>query len=363
MSPRVRVELGERSYDVAIDAGSLGNLGKLAAALPKVRQAVVVSDDRVAELYAPAAIDSLAQAGLAASLLVFPNGEANKNLATLGRLYDELFAIEPAIDRQTLIVALGGGVVGDVAGLLAATALRGLRFVQCPTTLLADVDSSVGGKTGIDHPAGKNLIGAFHQPAGVLVDVETLRTLPPGELQSGLAECVKHAIIRDESLLDFIDTNADLILSMRARTMVELVARNVAIKAAVVSADEREAGQRAHLNFGHTIGHALEALGGYGSMSHGQAVALGMVAACVVAERRGMCEATLRGRLAHTLGRLGLAVTLPAPDADAVWAIMQHDKKTTGGEVRMILPLGCGQVEVKPVRRAELAPALEAISE
>lgn len=359
----IAVDLGQRSYTVRVGAGVLGKLGDMVATLPKAKSVVLVADSTVAELYGPAALKALRSSGLTATMVDFPAGEAHKNLHTLSHLFDELFAVRPAVDRNTVLVALGGGVTGDIAGFIAATALRGLRFVQCPTTLLADVDSSVGGKTGVDHPAGKNLIGAFHQPSGVLIDVETLRTLPSGELQSGLAECVKHAMIRDESLLGFIEANVDVILGLDGHILTDLVARNVAIKAAVVSADERETGVRAHLNFGHTIGHAIETLVGYGNMTHGQAVALGMIAACRMACRRGLVGQELVGRLVETLRRLGLAVRQEALDAGRIWEIMQHDKKTSGGQVRMVLPAGCGQVDVyDDIRPDEVRDAVASLA-
>jgi len=346
MPKTVRVELGSRSYEVRIASGLLTEIGRAAADIDNVGQVVVISDSNVSRLYGRAVMDSLALAGLRATQIDFPAGEASKTLATAGMIFDRLFAISPAIDRNCLVLALGGGVPGDVAGFVAATALRGLRWMQCPTTLLADVDASVGGKTAVDHGAGKNLIGAFHQPAGVVIDVDTLATLPAEELRSGLAECVKHALIRDGSLLDFIEDNCRAILECRPETMTELIALNVAIKASVVTADEREAGLRAHLNFGHTVGHGIEAFVGYGKITHGQAVALGMIAACVLAEGRGLVAASLRERLTEILRRLGLDVRWPGLDAEAVWRIMQHDKKARGGKLRFVLPTGLGKVDV-----------------
>jgi len=241
-----------------------------------------------------------------------------------------------------LLVALGGGVTGDLAGFVAATALRGLRWLQCPTTMLADVDASVGGKTGLDSPAGKNLIGAIHQPNGVLIDVEALKTLDDDQLSSGLAECVKHAIIRDASLLDFLEDNAEAVFARDGEVLTELIARNVGIKAAVVSSDERESGERAHLNFGHTVGHAIETALGYGRISHGAAVSLGMVAACRRAASRGLIEQDLCRRVEALLARLRLPVRQPGLDGRQIWQIMQHDKKARSGRVRMVLPVTMG---------------------
>ena len=346
MQRTIAVDLGPRSYDVRVGAGLLDELGQAVADLPDVTSTVVISDSTVAELYAGRAVRSLTAAGLAASAIEFPAGEANKTLATAGKLFDRLFAIEPPVDRSCVIVALGGGVAGDLVGFVAATALRGMRFVQCPTTLLADVDASVGGKTGVDHPAGKNLIGAFHQPSGVLIDVAALKTLPEAELINGLAECVKHAVIRDAELLGLIEDSAEAILACDGEVMADLVTRNVAIKAAVVAADERESGERAHLNFGHTIAHAIEALVGFGEISHGQAVALGMVAACRLATTRGLIEEEAAQRIEDVLAALKLPVRRDGLDAHQIWRIMQHDKKARGGQVRMVLPVVLGQVAV-----------------
>ncbi|MHC4295252.1 MAG: 3-dehydroquinate synthase [Planctomycetota bacterium] len=359
----VRVELGERSYDVRVGAGLLDGLGSAVAACGNVGQVVIVSDSTVTDLYGKRAGESLEAAGLRTALIHFPAGEANKNLATMKRIYDRLFAIAPAIDRNCIIVALGGGVPGDVAGFVAATALRGLRFFQCPTTLLADVDASVGGKTGVDHETGKNLIGAFHQPQGVLIDVETLRTLPSRELRSGLAECVKHTVIRDATLLDFIESNAEKLLECQSEPLIELIARNVAIKAAVVAADERESGVRAHLNFGHTVGHAIEAALGYGTISHGQGVALGMIAAARIAEGKSLVDASLRERLERVLERLGLATRVKNLDADAIWRIMQHDKKAAAGRPRFVLPVELGKVDIfDDVSEQEVRDAVEKLA-
>jgi len=346
MEQTVRVELGRRSYDVRIGAGLLGQLGSAVADVGEVRSAVVVTETTVGPLYAGRAVESLKSAGLSASAIEFPAGEVNKTLSTFSRVIDALFAVSPPIDRSTVLVALGGGVPGDLGGFVAATALRGLRLFQCPTSLLADVDASVGGKTAVDHEVGKNLIGAFHQPVGVLIDVATLRTLPPRELAGGLAECVKHAVIRDAGLLEFIEDQADALLAVAADVTTELIARNVAIKAGVVAADERESGERTHLNFGHTIGHAIEARGGYGEVSHGEAVSLGMVAACRLAVGRGLLEDEAAARVEELLGRLALPVRRPGLDADEIWRIMQHDKKALGGQVRMVLPVMLGAVAI-----------------
>lgn len=346
MERTVRVDLGERSYSIRIAPGLLESVGEAVGELKNVSSAVVITDSTVSQLYGQQVVNSLSGAGLNASVIDFPAGECNKTAKTYCDLMDSLFAVEPAIDRDSVIVALGGGVPGDVAGFVAATALRGLRFIQCPTTLLACVDSSVGGKTGIDHATGKNLIGAFHQPCEVIVDVETLRTLPREELCNGLAECVKHGVIRDAGLLDFIESNADAIFACDADVMAELIARNVAIKADVVARDERESGLRAHLNFGHTIGHAIEALTGFGEVTHGQGVALGMMAENHIAVARGLLEPADAERIESLLKRLSLPVRLDGLDAGKIQAIMQHDKKTRAGQIRMVLPTKIAAVDI-----------------
>jgi len=356
----VHVDLGDRSYDVRIGPGLLAEAGRTVAQIPRARAAVVISDTTVADRYGPAVVEALRAADVSAALLSFPAGEASKTLATCAALFDGLFAVEPAVDRDTVIVALGGGVPGDIAGFVAATALRGLRWVQVPTTLLADVDASVGGKTAVDHAAGKNLIGAFHQPAAVLIDVDPLRTLSNDELRNGLAECVKHGVIRDAALLDDIEAAAEAIFARDAKVLTDLVARNVAIKAAVVAGDERESGPRADLNFGHTVGHAIEAAVGYDRIRHGEGVSLGMVAACRLAAARKLISAADAARVEGLLGRLGLPVRRGGLDADALWAVMQHDKKARDGKVRMVLPVRLGAVKIfDDVTPAEIRRAIE----
>ena len=346
MHRTVRVNLCQRSYEVLIGQGLLAD--ELAKALPPMRASsvVVISDSNVAPLYGQAAVKVLAGAGLAVNLIEFPAGESNKTLATCGAIFDKLFALTPAIDRHSVIVALGGGVTGDIAGFVAATALRGIRFLQCPTTLLADVDASVGGKTGVDHASGKNLIGAFHQPSGVLIDVDTLKTLPVAQIRNGLAECVKHGVIRDVTLLDFLESNAEKILACDSQTMIDLLECNVAIKAQVVSADEKEAGVRMHLNFGHTIGHAIETLVGYDQIGHGEAVSLGMVAACHIAVARKLIDKKFARRIEALLVRLSLPTTCKKLDCDKIFELMKHDKKARGGKILMVLPTGIDKVEV-----------------
>ena len=363
MERLVNVDLGLRSYEVRVGPGLLAELGETVREQFRPSSVVVISDDAVASIYGEACLASLRNTGLRAEMLTFPAGEPSKTLDTYAGLMDGLLGLDDPIDRDTAIVALGGGVAGDLAGFVAATALRGLRLVQCPTSLLACVDSSVGGKTGVDHAAGKNLIGAFHQPSAVLIDTEALRTLPEAEVRNGLAECVKHAVIRDPKLLRAIADRASDILSCDSEAMVELVARNVAIKAAVVSADEREQGVRADLNYGHTVGHAIETHLGYDAIRHGEAVSLGMIAENEIALSRGMLARDEAGRIRHALEALGLPTRRAGLDGDALWSVMRHDKKARCGAVRFVLPRSVGQVEiVSDVDRGEASAALEALA-
>lgn len=375
MKKKIHVELGERSYDVRIAPGLLGEVGASIAELTDARQVVIVTDSNVAPLYAGRVADSLGKVGIASRIIEFPAGEPSKNLATVSNLLDELFnrtplaSGKPAIDRNTVIVALGGGVAGDMGGFVAAVSLRGLRYVQCPTSLLAVVDSSVGGKTGVDHAAGKNLIGAFHQPLAVLSDIETLRTLPITELRNGLGECVKHAVIRDAGLLEFIETNADTLqstddgkLAFDAEIMCELLGRNVEIKAEVVCADERETGVRAHLNYGHTIGHAIETFVGYENIRHGEAVALGMVAANHIAVERSLLDQPIADRIVKILRNLQLSTSYALLNAAEIRDIMKHDKKACDGKIRMVLPSALGDVDIyDDITEQEVAEAVKSI--
>ena len=367
----IPVNLAGRSYKVTVGVNLPEQVGAAAAQLcGGSGRAVIITDSNVGPLYAATVADNFHRVGCRCDVIEFPAGEEHKNLTTYGGVMDELLSLTPPIDRRSVIVALGGGVVGDLGGFVAATALRGLPFINVPTTLLSDVDAAVGGKTGVNAKAGKNLIGAFHQPAAVIIDAVVLKTLPAGELGNGLAECVKHGVIRDDSLLDFIEGGVAKIMAGDADTLAELVGRNVAIKAAVVVADERESSERAHLNFGHTIGHAVETAAGYGVVSHGQAVALGMVAAFGIAEARSLIDSAAAGRVRKILEALSLPVgfddlpLLPADarDPDRLREIMSHDKKTLDGVVRFVLPVALGSVAIfDDVTDDQIAAAVAAL--
>lgn len=345
----VLVELADRSYTVHIEPGILARAGHEIRRVAPHDQAALVHDERVTSTHARQVAASLAASGYRVAEAPIPSGEEQKNLETIHRLYNVL--CEAGHERKSPLVAVGGGVTGDAAGFAAASYLRGVPFVQCPTTLLAMVDASVGGKVGVNIPQGKNLVGAFHQPAAVLIDTETLATLPARELRCGLAECVKHAMIRDADLLTWIETHLEAILDLDADTMVELVRRNVAIKAAVVMADEREAGVRAHLNFGHTFAHAVEAVHHYRSdegFRHGEAVALGMVAATHLAGNLGWVGREVLDRLVRLLTRIGLPVHAGdrLGDRHALMSAMLLDKKVRESRITLVLPREAGHVDM-----------------
>jgi 3-dehydroquinate synthase len=351
---RVRVPLGPRSYEIAVVTRRADLFGAfLRQALERTwagsacRRALVVTDANLAELGLPAAYQAaLSGAGIEPAMTVLPAGERTKSLRHLSGLYDEL--VSHKADRHTLIVALGGGVIGDLAGFLAATFARGLPLLMIPTTLLAQVDSSVGGKVGINHPAAKNAIGAFHQPIGVWIDTETLGTLPARELRCGLAEVVKYGVILDSDFFATLERIAEDLLGRDDRALRHVVTASCRLKAGVVSRDEREeTGLRAVLNFGHTIGHAIEAVAGYGGLyQHGEAVAVGMVAENRLAERLGYIGADVTARLVRLLERMGLPTSAPGLDPDRLLDAIARDKKNRDGKLRFVLPRSIGAVEL-----------------
>jgi len=332
-------------YPVFVGWELLSSLGERLRARGASGRAFVISDSTVAPLYGKQLGEAVTGAGYEAVMLVVPAGEESKSLKLAGRVYDWL--VERRAERGDFIVALGGGVVSDVAGFVAATFARGLAFVVCPTSLLAMVDASIGGKTGVNHPKGKNLIGAFHQPRLVLADAATLRTLPARELRSGLAEVAKHAFILDAGLIDFLEKRAEALLALEPDTTVQAVRRSAAIKCAVVSEDEREQGRRIVLNFGHTVGHALEAATEYKLLLHGEAVSLGMVAAARVSEALGLLSAEEANRVGALLSRFGLPVNLKQIDVERVLAATELDKKVRGQAVRWVLLEGFGRTVVR----------------
>ena len=331
----VTVALGERGYPVHIGAGLLRDAGALVLPLLATPRCVIVTNPVVAAHWLAPLRASLAASGVANETIVIADGEAHKNWATLHDVLTRLLEIRA--ERSTTLIALGGGVVGDIAGFAAATYQRGMPYVQVPTTLLAQVDSSVGGKTGVNHPLGKNMIGAFHQPRAVLIDTDCLGTLPDRELSAGLAEVIKYGAIRDRGLFDWLEANVDGLLARDGGALAHAIAESCRIKAAVVAADEREAGERALLNFGHTFGHAIEAGAGYGEWLHGEAVAAGMTMAATLSARLSALPADDVARLAALLRRARLPVDPPRFGADRYLALMRHDKKVVAGAIRFVL--------------------------
>ncbi len=345
MANTVHVALGERSYDILIGDGLLsGELTRLSAKLKLGRRCAIITDSTVRPLYGATVRDALAGAGLQASLLTVPAGENSKSLKVSGELYEHLATAQ--LSRRSFIVALGGGVVGDLAGFIAATYLRGVDFVQAPTTLLAMVDSSVGGKVAINLPQGKNLVGAFYQPRLVLADLALLRSLPEREFRSGMAEVIKYGVIYDAKLFELLEQRLDALMAKDMAQLAPVIARCCEIKADVVSQDERESGLRAILNFGHTVGHAIEAVAGYGGYLHGEAVAIGMLAAARLSQKRGGLGAADVARIESLLRRAGFDLTLPAVPFAKIIAPMRVDKKAVEGKLRFVLARRIGEVFV-----------------
>jgi 3-dehydroquinate synthase len=350
-----------QNRDYAIHIGET-NMGAACAAIARSKRCVIVSQPRIANLYGAGLQNSLEEAGFVVlGTVCFPDGEEAKHLETVTSLCESLYALPEPLDRRTLIVALGGGVVGDVTGFLAAIYLRGLDFVQIPTTLLAMVDSSVGGKTGVDLKSGKNLVGAFHQPRLVVANIDVLKTLPEADFLSGLAEIVKYGVIADPELFAFMQENSQSILSRDPSTLTHLIVRSCEIKAEVVVADEHETtGLRAILNFGHTIGHALEGATHYARYLHGEAIAIGMMSACCIGEVFGITPLTLRQELVALLTKLGLPIALPKDISDAdLIALTAQDKKAIAGEARFVLASKMGKVALQD--KIPLATVLEGL--
>ncbi|MDJ1183960.1 3-dehydroquinate synthase [Roseofilum casamattae] len=343
----VNVDLGPLSYQIAIAPNSLENLGSLLADLNLGKKILVVSNPIVADYYGERAIASLSAAGFSVSSHLIPAGERYKTLDSIQTLYDK--ALEQRLERSSTLVALGGGVIGDMTGFAAATWLRGINFVQVPTSLLAMVDASVGGKTGVNHPQGKNLIGAFYQPRLVHIDPEVLKTLPEREFRAGMAEVIKYGVIWDNDLFVRLEgaTALNSFLAIDPELLNIILTRSCQAKAEVVSQDEKESGVRAILNYGHTIGHAIESLTGYETINHGEAVAIGMVAASEIAVRLGLWDRECGDRQLALLQKTGLPTQIPASvSVEDILDTLQTDKKVKAGRVRFILPTGIGEVKI-----------------
>jgi len=343
----VPVALAERAYNIYIGGGITGQLGAFCRAAELKGVAAVITNPLVASLYLAAVKAALESAGYLVMVVEIPDGEEYKNSATLNQVYDRL--ISSGLDRGSFIVALGGGVVGDLAGFAAATFLRGIPFVQVPTTLLAQVDSSVGGKTGINHRLGKNLIGAFYQPALVVADLDTLDTLAEREFLCGVAETLKYGVVLDRELFAYLAASVEAVIAREKKTLEHIVAAACRIKAAVVASDERETGRRAVLNFGHTIGHAVETLLGYGVLKHGEAVAIGMVQAARLSCQRGHSTAAELAQVENLVRSFGLATELPSFPVADYEKIISHDKKKRDDGVNFIFNQGIGDFVIEKV--------------
>ncbi|XID94273.1 3-dehydroquinate synthase [Paenibacillaceae bacterium WGS1546] len=340
------VDLGERSYPIYIGSGLIGGVGAKFAkhGVPVKSPVLLVTDAAVESLYASAVVDSLSGSGYSVKRAVVPSGETSKSLEMLDHLVEK--ALEAGLDRRSTVVALGGGVVGDLAGFVAASYMRGVRFVQIPTTILAH-DSSVGGKVAVNHRLAKNIIGAFHQPEFVLYDTDTLASLPAREVRAGLSEVIKHGLIRNERFVAYCDENAERLLALDPEALGYALYEGCKVKADVVSKDERESGLRAILNLGHTIGHALEAVAGYGELLHGEAIAIGMVGSARLAAKFGY-DAGIAETTERIFRKFGLPVRIPdSCSTEAIMSAMLHDKKFAEGRMVFVVPTSIGSVEIR----------------
>jgi 3-dehydroquinate synthase len=356
MMRTLEVSLGDRSYPIHIGQGLLAQGELIASALPQKR-AAVVTNETVAPLYLEPLAQALGSRGVEIVRIVLPDGEAHKNSQTLNTIFDAL--LENRCERKTAVIALGGGVIGDIAGFAAAVYLRGVPFVQIPTTLLSQVDSAVGGKTAINHPLGKNMIGAFYQPRVVLADTGTLSTLPDRELSAGLAEVIKYGLIRDAAFFKWLEDNIEALLAKDAKALAYAIEQSCRNKADVVAEDELETGVRAMLNFGHTFGHAIEAGTGFGTWLHGEAVAAGMVLAARLSQRLGNLTEADVDRATTLLARARLPVTAPDLGLERYIELMGHDKKVEGGRLKFVVLQEIGAASVAEAPRAMLADVLE----
>ena len=353
------VNLGDRSYPIHVGENILDRLGEFLDGLNLRGKAAVISNPVVAQLYLDPIHDALSQAGFEVTPILIPDGEEHKNLASLATIYDGL--IKARLQRRSCVLALGGGVVGDLAGFAAATYLRGVSYIPVPTTLLAQVDSSVGGKTGVNHEKGKNLIGVFHQPKLVVIDVAVLRTLPRRELVAGLAEVIKYGIIADSALFQLLEEKIERLLSIDRALLIQVIATCCAIKARVVEQDEREDDYRAVLNFGHTIGHALEAATGYRQFLHGEAVGVGMAKAAALSLERGLADRKSVERIIQLIKKSGLPTEIPSTVSIAnLLQGMEVDKKAAGDRIKFVMCNGIGKTRFDWLAPAEIAGGLGA---
>jgi len=341
----VKVGLGEKSYDILIGY-PLNKIGGMFNKYAGGAKTLIVTNPTIAKYYLKTVERSLQEAGFQVFVAQVPDGETHKSLAEANRLYAT--CVEYRLERESIIIGLGGGVIGDLAGYVAATFMRGLPVVQVPTTLLAQVDSSVGGKVAVNLPEGKNLVGAFYQPLLVYIDLAVLKTLPVEEMQAGMAEVIKYGVILDKDFFEYLEENIEKLRGLDSLVLETVVAQCCKLKARVVEKDERETGLRSILNFGHTLGHALEALTDYEKYKHGEAVAIGMVGACRIAEGMGMLKKEARGRIEHLIGKAGLPCRIKVGlSIDSIIEVLFLDKKVRGGKVRFVLPERIGRVVVR----------------
>ncbi len=355
----LRIDLADRSYDILIGQNLLARVGDHLSHLEQTRRAVVVTNPAINKLYGKILSEGLQNAGLKIECVEIPEGETHKTLADAQTVYDYL--IQNQYDRNTLLVALGGGVIGDLTGFIAATFLRGVPYIQVPTTLLSQVDSSVGGKTAVNHPQGKNLIGAFYQPRLVAIDLDTLRSLPIDEFRAGMAEIIKYGIIEDPRLFEFLEQNSEKILAQDTKCLETIIEASCTIKARVVERDELESNYRMVLNFGHTIGHAIEALTGYSRFKHGEAVAIGMVYAARLSCQLGKCSDDIVKRIEALVEKFGLPARLPEYSPGEYIETLYRDKKAHDKNIRFVLVRDIGTVEiVDRVSEADIKKALSA---
>ena len=342
---KVTVKLAERSYDILINTNMLDNIGELISGLEFGKKGIVVTDNIVAPLYSHKVIDGLKKAGFDVNLISIQSGEKHKSLETIRSIYSEMLKYQ--LDRKSFLISLGGGVIGDLAGFAAATYMRGIPYIQIPTTLLAQVDSSIGGKTGVNLPEGKNLIGAFYQPKAVFIDIDVLKSLPEREIKAGFVEIVKHGIIKDKKFFKFLEQNYPEIFSMQKDVTEKAIARSCEIKASVVEKDEKEeTGLRAILNFGHTIGHCLESLSSYEKYRHGEAISIGIACAAEVSVKLGHTEKTDAKRITTFLERCGLPVSFDDVAPNDILSVIYRDKKVIDRKMRFVLIKGIGNVFV-----------------
>ncbi|MBI4303159.1 MAG: 3-dehydroquinate synthase [Chloroflexi bacterium] len=338
---KVKVRLGSTSYDILIGQGLLAQAGPLLKEIGFSEKVVIVTDPTVKSLYGSNLKHSLAGNGFKAAILEVPEGEEHKSLETAARLYNEL--TDFYAERMTPVIALGGGVIGDVTGFVAATYLRGVPLIQIPTTLLAQVDSSIGGKVAVNHGLLKNKIGAFYQPRLVLSDIDTVKTLPRGEISDGLAEVIKYGVIRDAEFFDYLERNLDQIMALDEKALETIVFKSAKIKAEVVEKDERDFGVRNILNYGHTVGHAIETISDF-KVRHGEAVAMGTLVAARISSEMGILDRKEVARLKDLISRAGLPVKLPNLEQKRLLQAMKHDKKILQGKLRFVLPKSIGDV-------------------